>query len=66
MVNTFLVNANFRKSASLLDKKRLGKQRVEAYQILCIIWDLKYLGKKYDVPYDESVKISEKRYGFVK
>jgi hypothetical protein len=34
MVNTFLVDSNFDKSASMLDRRRLGKQRVEAIQIL--------------------------------
>ena len=34
MVNTFLPYADFTKSAKALDYKRLGKQRVEAWQIL--------------------------------
>ena len=34
MVNTFLPHADFVKSAESLDNKRLGKQRVEAWQIL--------------------------------
>ena len=34
MVNTFLPHADFVKSAQALDNKRLGKQRVEAWQIL--------------------------------
>ncbi|MBP0133773.1 MAG: MSMEG_6728 family protein [Nitrosarchaeum sp.] len=34
MVNTFLPFADFTKSAKALDYKRLGKQRVEAWQIL--------------------------------
>lgn len=34
MVNTFLPHADFTKSAETLDNKRLGKQRVEAWQIL--------------------------------
>ena len=33
-MNTFLPYSNFKKSAQCLDNKRLGKQRVEAYQIL--------------------------------
>ena len=37
MVNTFLLSKDFQFSASLLDSKRLGKQRVEAMQILNII-----------------------------
>jgi hypothetical protein len=43
MVNTFLVDSNFKKSASQLDNRRLGKQRVEAYQILNIIENLRIL-----------------------
>ena len=34
MVNTFLPHASFVESAKALDYKRLGKQRVEAWQIL--------------------------------
>jgi len=34
MVNTFLPRPDYTKSAQDLDNKRLGKQRVEAYQIL--------------------------------
>lgn len=34
MVNTFLPHADFIQSAKTLDNKRLGKQRVEAWQIL--------------------------------
>ena len=34
MVNTFLPSPSFIESAKLLDNKRLGKQRVEAWQIL--------------------------------
>jgi hypothetical protein len=40
MVNTFLVHSNFSKSASFLDRARLGKQRVEAMQILNILDNL--------------------------
>lgn len=36
MVNTFLISSDFDKNAQLLDNARLGKQRVEAYQILNI------------------------------
>lgn len=36
-MQTFLPYVNFRKSARVLDRKRLGKQRVEAYQILNVI-----------------------------
>jgi len=33
-LNTFLPYSDFRKSLECLDNKRLGKQRVEAYQLL--------------------------------
>jgi len=33
-MQTFLPYANFRQSAAVLDRQRLGKQRVEGYQIL--------------------------------
>jgi hypothetical protein len=36
-MQTFLPYNNFAKTASVLDQKRLGKQRVEAYQILNIL-----------------------------
>jgi len=36
-MQTFLPYPNFEKSAKVLDNKRLGKQRVEAFQILNII-----------------------------
>jgi len=47
MVNTFLINSNFKESARLLDSKRLGKQRVEALQILYLIQYLKILSNLY-------------------
>lgn len=34
MVNTFLISSTFEHTAEALDDKRLGKQRVEAYQIV--------------------------------
>jgi hypothetical protein len=37
MVNTFIPYADFTKCAKVLDNKRLGKQRVEAKQILNIL-----------------------------
>jgi hypothetical protein len=43
MVNTFLVDSDFTKSAQLLDSRRLGKQRVEAYQILNLIYNINIL-----------------------
>jgi hypothetical protein len=43
MVNTFLVDEDFRESAKKLDNRRLGKQRVEAYQILNLIENIRIL-----------------------
>ena len=37
MVNTFIPYSNYKKIAKCLDNKRLGKQRVEAQQILNIL-----------------------------
>lgn len=36
-MNTFLPYPNFRRSAQVLDRQRLGKQRVEASQILDVL-----------------------------
>ena len=47
MVNTFLIDADFKKSAEMLDTKRLGKQRVEALQILHLIQYLRILSIYY-------------------
>ena len=44
MVNTFLGHQNFEKNAKILDSRRLGKQRVEAYQILNICISLRKIG----------------------
>lgn len=41
MVNTFLPFSDFKKCAKVLDSKRLLKQRVEAYQIINIIYKKK-------------------------
>lgn len=38
-MQTFLPDTNFVRSAELLDRQRLGKQRVEAYQILVALRD---------------------------
>ena len=59
MVNTFLVappseKNGYKESARYLDRQRLGKQRVEAYQILCLIEDLTYLARKYKKPIPEN------------
>lgn len=53
MVNTFLVTANFRESARKLDRARLGKQRVEAYQILNNILDLYHFSERLEHPLPE-------------
>lgn len=47
MVNTFLPYGNFKKVAKCLDSKRLGKQRVEAQQILNILEKQK-INKNYN------------------
>lgn len=49
MVNTFLVDTNFATSASLLDKRRLGKQRVEAQQILQILLNLNEIALQLNI-----------------
>jgi hypothetical protein len=36
-MQTFLPYPNFKKSLQILDYRRLGKQRVEAYQIIRIL-----------------------------
>ncbi len=41
MVNTFIPYSNVKRIAKVLDSKRLGKQRVEAKQILSVIEKLK-------------------------
>jgi hypothetical protein len=46
MVNTFLVDEDFRESAKKLDNRRLGKQRVEAYQILNLIENIRILSNQ--------------------
>ena len=47
MVNLFLTDSDYRKSAKNLDDKRLGKQRVEAFQILTLLQDLNFLAQYY-------------------
>ena len=49
MVNTFLIDSDFHKSASLLDRRRLVKQRCEAQQILNILLYARGLAKYYDI-----------------
>lgn len=41
-MQTFLPYSNFEKSAQCLDNKRLGKQRVECYQILKALYNKNY------------------------
>ena len=36
-MQTFMLDYNFARTAVQLDSKRLGKQRVEAYQILRVL-----------------------------
>lgn len=50
MVNTFLVDPDFRLSAQTLDTRRLGKQRVEAYQILLVIQQYRFLARHFGLP----------------
>ena len=50
MVNTFLICSDFRLSASRLDYRRLGKQRVEAYQILQTIEQYRLIAQIFNLP----------------
>lgn len=49
MVTTFLTSKNFEKSAKNLDYRRYGKQRVEAYQIIILHWNLDLLGLYFNI-----------------
>lgn len=53
MVNTFITDTDFAKSAKNLDKRRLNKQIVEAYQILNILESIQTIVKyfKFTIPY---------------
>jgi hypothetical protein len=51
MVNTFLVDSDYSKSAEQLDSRRLGKQRVEAYQILNLIQNIRILSVMSGITY---------------
>lgn len=71
MVNTFLVCENFEASAKELDHRRLGKQRVEAFQILNILKELEHTcmlsGMDVeDIPSADTDPTKEKRREFVK
>lgn len=46
-MQTFLPYPDFKKSAECLDRARLGKQRVEAYQILCSLLKTEYGWKNH-------------------
>jgi hypothetical protein len=50
MVNTFLVRGNYVESARLLNKQRLGKQRVEAQQILTALEQLRFVASRLNLP----------------
>lgn len=50
MVQTFLVSSDFALSASLLDKKRLFKQVVEAHQLYNVLGELELIAEIYSVP----------------
>jgi hypothetical protein len=50
MVNTFLLDSDFRKSAAKLNWQRLGKQRVEAYQIHLVLVKYRFLASYYNIP----------------
>lgn len=43
--------SDYEQSAASLDRARLGKQRVEAFQVLTIIEHLKFLGQIFNYPY---------------
>jgi hypothetical protein len=45
MVNTFILCDDLRESFRMLDNRRLGKQRVEAQQILRVLLDAKVIAK---------------------
>lgn len=50
MVQTFLTTSDFTESAQSLDFRRLGKQRVEAYQILSVVQNLHVLAYYFNLP----------------
>lgn len=61
MVNTFLVCSDYRKSAAQLDRKRLGKQRVEAQQILTALQNMRLVAEYLDFGELPVHKSSEER-----
>lgn len=50
MVNTFITDSSYVQCAKNLNSQRLGKQRVEAYQILIILQDYNYISAKLNIP----------------
>jgi hypothetical protein len=50
LLNTFLPFPDYRCSAAALDKKRLGKQRLEGVQLVNLIENISYLGDYYKNP----------------
>ena len=55
MVNTFLPYSDFKRCAKVLDYKRLGKQRVEAKQIIDILENYEALAKTLSIPYNDNI-----------
>jgi hypothetical protein len=51
MVNTFVVDKDFKKSAQMMDSRRLGKQRVEAFQILNLIENIRLISELSGIYY---------------
>ncbi len=76
MVNTFLPHGNVKHAVSLLDDRRLGKQRVEAYQIYLILTLAKKVGTRMKINpntpanhikiFDQLYAESGHRHGFYK
>lgn len=50
-MQTFLPFSDFKLCANVLDKKRLGKQRVESYQILKVLLNLAKPNKNGNIPW---------------
>lgn len=59
MVNTFLPYSSYQECARVLDWKRLGKQRVEAQQILRLLEDLEIVAAALNLPYAEGRDVRE-------
>jgi len=52
-MQTFLPYSDFRKSAECLDYRRLGKQRLEANDILCLVYKIMGKDKKEELELSE-------------